>query len=39
MICFQSHNIKSPLNAEAAAWVEKNVAKLPLSNVDLMKGL
>ncbi len=39
MICFQSYNVKSPLNAEAAAWVEENVARLPLQKGDLSAGL
>lgn len=30
MICYQSYNVKSPLNGNAAAWVEKNVKTLPL---------
>ncbi|MBI3926618.1 MAG: hypothetical protein HY319_13840 [Armatimonadetes bacterium] len=36
MICFQSYNTKSPLNAEAAVWAQENAAKLPLQKVDLM---
>lgn len=39
MICYQSYNTKSPLNAEAAAWAEQNVARLPLQRVDLTAGL
>ena len=39
MICFQSYNTKSPLNAEAAAWVEANLGRLPLLEVDLTRGL
>ena len=39
MICFQSYNVKSPLNAEAAAWTEQNLAKLPLQKGDLSAGL
>jgi len=35
MICFQSYNVKSPLNAAAAAWAEQNVATLPLDRTDL----
>jgi hypothetical protein len=27
-------NVKSPLNAKAAAWAEKNVARLPLQTGD-----
>jgi len=36
MICFQSFNIKSPLNAKAAVWVEKNIMQLPLDKADLL---
>lgn len=36
MICFQSFNIKSPLNAKAAVWVEKNLTRLPLDKADIM---
>jgi len=39
MICFQSYNIKSPLNAKAAAWAELNQERLPLFQGDLMQGL
>ena len=39
MICFQSYNIKSPLNAEAAAWADANSATLPLYKSDLSAGL
>jgi ubiquitin-protein ligase len=39
MICFQSYNLKSPLNAKAAAWAEKNISSLPLQQVDLSVGL
>jgi ubiquitin-protein ligase len=39
MICFQSYNVKSPLNAEAAAWVEQNITRLPLQQGDLSAGL
>ena len=39
MICFQSYNVKSPLNAKAAAWAEQNIAKLPLQHGDLTAGL
>ena len=35
MLCYQSYNLKSPLNAKAAAWAERNVEKLPLERVDL----
>lgn len=39
MICFQSYNIKSPLNGEAAAWAEQNFSQLPLVKEDLAIGL
>jgi ubiquitin-protein ligase len=39
MLCYQSYNVKSPLNAKAAAWAEENIARLPLQTVDLMTGL
>jgi ubiquitin-protein ligase len=38
MICFQSYNLKSPLNAKAAAWAEQNVANLPLHKGDIAGG-
>ncbi|MBI5722500.1 MAG: hypothetical protein HZA50_00970 [Planctomycetes bacterium] len=39
MITYQSYNVKSPLNGEAAAWAELNQAILPLQKVDLSAGL
>jgi ubiquitin-protein ligase len=39
MICFQSYNVRSPLNAEAAVWTEQNLAQLPLQKTDLTAGL
>ena len=39
MLCFQSYNTKSPLNAQAAAWAEQNEQMLPLEKVDLSVGL
>ncbi len=39
MICFQTYNVKSPLNAKAAAWAEQNVTRLPLQTGDLTVGL
>ena len=39
MICFQTYNVKSPLNAKAAAWAEQNVGRLPLQTGDLTVGL
>lgn len=34
MITYQSYNVKSPLNARAAAWAEQNLAQLPLEKRD-----
>ena len=34
MLAFQSYNVKSPLNGEAAKWVEQNMGKLPLDTAD-----
>ena len=39
MICYQSYNIKSPLNAKAAAWAEENISRLPLQQEDISVGL
>ena len=39
MICYQSYNLKSPLNATAAAWAEQNLARLPLQQIDLWVGV
>lgn len=39
MLCYQSYNLKSPLNAQAAAWAEQNLASLPLQKADLSLGL
>jgi len=39
MICYQSYNLKSPLNAKAAVWAEQNVSRLPLHKGDLSAGL
>lgn len=39
MICYQSYNIQSPLNAEAAAWAAENLGQLPLFRGDLGAGL
>jgi ubiquitin-protein ligase len=38
MIAFQKHNVKSPLNAEAAVWCETNLARLPVDRADLYPG-
>ncbi len=35
MICFQSYNTKSPLNALAAVWACEHSDRLPLQAVDL----
>jgi len=39
MICFQSYNTQSPLNASAAAWATEHADRLPLQAVDLSQGL
>ena len=39
MICFQSYNLKSPLNARAAAWAEMHLDELPLERADLHASL
>jgi len=39
MLCYQSYNTKSPLNAKAAAWAEENVERLPLEKTDLSAGV
>lgn len=39
MITYQSYNVKSPLNARAAAWAEQNESQLPLEKVDLTAGI
>jgi predicted Zn finger-like uncharacterized protein len=36
MLAFQSYNVKSPLNGEAARWVEENRDQLPLDPVSLL---
>ena len=33
MLAYQSFNVKSPLNGEAARWVEKNMDKVPLDAI------
>jgi ubiquitin-protein ligase len=35
MICFQSYNIKSPLDGEAAKWTEEHLAELPIDRSNL----
>jgi ubiquitin-protein ligase len=39
MLCYQSYNVKSPLNGKAAAWAEQNLSQLPLVEDDLRVGL
>src|SRR5205085_2755345 len=39
MVCYQSYNVKSPLNAKAAAWAEQNLSELPLEKSDLSAGI
>jgi ubiquitin-protein ligase len=36
MISFQSYNTKSPLNGEAARWVDQHLDELPLDPVSMM---
>ena len=36
MLAYQSYNVKSPLNGEAARWAEENEEKLPLDKVSLL---
>ncbi len=35
MLAYQSYNTKSPLNGEAARWVEQNLEQLPLDRVNM----
>jgi ubiquitin-protein ligase len=39
MLCYQRYNLKSPLNARAAAWADQHLEMLPLQKVDLSGGL
>jgi ubiquitin-protein ligase len=39
MLSYQSYNVKSPLNGQAAAWTEQNLEQLPLDRSDLGAGL
>jgi ubiquitin-protein ligase len=34
MLAYQSYNVKSPLNGDAARWVEQNADKLPVDRTD-----
>ena len=36
LIAYQSYNTKSPLNGEAARWVEEHIAEVPLDPVSMM---
>jgi ubiquitin-protein ligase len=36
MLAYQSYNTKSPLNGEAARWVEQNLEQLPLDKVKML---
>ena len=36
MLAYQSYNVKSPLNGEAARWVEENKHRVPLDTVSLL---
>jgi predicted Zn finger-like uncharacterized protein len=36
ILAYQSYNVKSPLNGEAARWVEGNKDKLPLDRVSML---
>ncbi len=35
MIAYQSYNTKSPLNGEAARWVDENIDRLPLDPISM----
>ena len=39
MLAFQSYNLKSPLNGEAARWVEQHQNRLPLDTFDFVSLL
>ncbi|HLG16306.1 MAG TPA: ubiquitin-conjugating enzyme E2 [Blastocatellia bacterium] len=39
MLCYQSYNVRSPLNASAAVWAQHNLSRLPLQQIDLTAGL
>jgi ubiquitin-protein ligase len=39
MIAYQSYNIKSPLNAKAAAWTAQNINNLPIDSTDFSRWL
>jgi ubiquitin-protein ligase len=39
MLAYQSYNTKSPLNGEAAQWVESNLGRLPIDNTEFFLDL
>lgn len=39
MLSYQSYNVKSPLNGEAARWAEQNADDLPLDKVSMLVDL
>lgn len=39
ILCFQSYNIKSPLNGHAARWVEENEHRLPVDREEFFLDL
>jgi predicted Zn finger-like uncharacterized protein len=36
ILAYQSYNVKSPLNGEAARWAQENKARLPLDTVSML---
>lgn len=36
MLAYQSYNVKSPLNGEAARWVDENEERLPLDKISML---
>ena len=36
MLAYQSYNVKSPLNGEAARWVDENEDSLPLDKISML---
>jgi hypothetical protein len=34
MLCYQSYNVKSPLNGDAARWAEEHLGEIPLERFD-----
>lgn len=36
MLAYQSYNVKSPLNGDAARWVEQNLDRLPTDKVSML---